>query len=50
MTDVTGSYTTPFELCALICLVGSVASFLCVVPRPAELTTTADATTSTSTA
>jgi MFS family permease len=50
MTDVTGSYTTPFELCALICLVGSVASFLCVVPRPAELTTKADATTSTSTA
>jgi MFS family permease len=27
MTDVTGSYTTPFELCALICLVGSAASF-----------------------
>jgi MFS family permease len=50
MTDVTGSYTTPFELCALICLVGSVASFLCVVPRPAELTATVDATTSTSTA
>jgi MFS family permease len=50
MTDVTGSYTTPFELCALICLVGSAASFLCVVPRPAELTTTAEATTSTSTA
>jgi MFS family permease len=50
MTDVTGSYTTPFELCALICLVGSAASFLCTVPRPAELTTTAEATTSTSTA
>ena len=48
MTDVTGSYTTPFELCALICLVGSVASFLCVVPRPAELSTTAGAGTSTS--
>jgi MFS family permease len=50
MTDVTGSYTTPFELCALICLVGSAASFLCTVPRPAEFTTTAEATTSTSTA
>jgi MFS family permease len=50
MTDVTGSYTTPFELCALICLVGSAASFLCTVPRPAELTTTAEATTSISTA
>jgi nitrate/nitrite transporter NarK len=23
LTDVTGSYTTPFELCTLICLVGS---------------------------
>jgi MFS family permease len=48
MTDVTGSYTTPFELCALICLVGSAASFLCTVPRPAELTTTAGSSTSTS--
>jgi sugar phosphate permease len=28
MTDVTGSYTTPFELCALICRVGPAASFL----------------------
>jgi MFS family permease len=50
MTDVTGSYTTPFELCALICLVGSAASFLCIVPRPAEIRTTAKASTSTSTA
>jgi MFS family permease len=50
MTDVTGSYTTPFELCALICLVGSTASFLCVVPRPGEIPTTAEASTSTSSA
>jgi MFS family permease len=50
MTDVTGSYTTPFELCALICLVGSAASFLCLVPRTAEIRTTAKASTSTSTA
>ena len=33
MTDVTGSYTKPFELCALIALVGSTASFLCIVPK-----------------
>ncbi len=33
LTDVTGSYTTPFELCALVCLVGAAASFLCVAPR-----------------
>jgi len=37
MADVTGSYTMPFELCALIALVGSTASFLCVVPQPAEI-------------
>jgi hypothetical protein len=50
MTDVTRSYTKPFELCALICMAGSAASFLCVVPRPAEIPTTAEAGTSTSTA
>ncbi len=33
LTDVTGSYTTPFELCALVCLVGATASFLCMAPR-----------------
>ena len=49
MTDVTGSYTTPFELCALICLVGSAASFLCVVPQSAEIPTMTEASTSTST-
>jgi hypothetical protein len=49
MTDVTGSYTTPFELCALICLVGSAASFLCVVPKSAEIPTIIEASTSTST-
>jgi len=48
MTDVTGSYTAPFELCALICLMGSAASFLCV-PRPAEISMIAEANTSTST-
>jgi len=34
MTDVTGSYRTPFELCALVALIGSAAAFLCVVPAP----------------
>jgi MFS family permease len=43
MTDVTGSYTMPFELCALFCLVGAVASFLCVVPRPSEIPLMAEA-------
>jgi len=47
MTDVTGNYTAPFELCALICLVGSAASFLCVVPRPSEIPITTEASTST---
>jgi MFS family permease len=47
MTDVTGSYTTPFELCALICLVGSAASFLCVAPRPAEIPLMGESGTST---
>jgi MFS family permease len=30
--DVTGSYTASFEVCALVALVGAVASFLCVAP------------------
>ena len=47
LTDVTGSYTTPFKLCALICLVGSAASFLCVAPRRAEIPLMAEARTST---
>ena len=34
ITDVTGSYTAGYELCGLISLVGSGASFLCVAPRP----------------
>jgi MFS family permease len=34
MTDVTGSYTSGYEVCGLICVVGSAASFLCVAPRP----------------
>jgi MFS family permease len=37
MTDVTGSYTAGYELCGLICVVGSAASFLCVAPRPAAV-------------
>jgi MFS family permease len=37
ITDVTGSYTTGYELCGLICVVGSAASFLCVAPRRAEV-------------
>jgi MFS family permease len=49
LTDVTGSYTTPFELCALISLVGATAAFLCVAPRPSEIPLIAKASTSTST-
>ena len=37
LTDVTGSYTTPFELCAIIALLGATAAFLCVVPRGSEI-------------
>jgi MFS family permease len=33
ITDLTGSYTAGYELCAVICIVGAVASFLCVAPR-----------------
>jgi MFS family permease len=37
LTDVTGSYTRPFELCAIIALVGATAAFLCVAPRTSEV-------------
>jgi MFS family permease len=37
MTDMTGSYTAGYELCGLVCVIGSAASFLCVAPRPAAL-------------
>ena len=37
MTDVTGSYTVGYEICAVICIIGATASFLCVTPRPAAL-------------
>jgi MFS family permease len=49
MTDVTGSYTTPFELCAFICLLGSAASFLCIVPQPLEVPLMAEPSTPAST-
>jgi MFS family permease len=48
ITDVTGSYTAGYELCGVICLFGSVASFLCVSPRPAAVPMMAEARTSTS--
>jgi MFS family permease len=32
LTDVTGSYKQPFELCALIALLGAAAAFLCKAP------------------
>ena len=50
MADVTGSYTMPFELCALIALVGSTASFLCVMPQPAATALISQPSGSTSTA
>jgi MFS family permease len=50
LTDVTGSYTVPFEMNALICLVGSAACFMCVMPGPSEIPTGAEAGSSTSTA
>jgi MFS family permease len=43
ITDRTGSYTAGFELCGFICLIGGVASFLCVVPRPAATSIMAEA-------
>ena len=36
LTDLTGSYTKPFELCAIIALVGSVAAFSCKNPAMAN--------------
>jgi MFS family permease len=48
LTDVTGSYTKPFELCALVAMVGSAASFLCVAPRPADIPIIGKAATSAS--
>jgi MFS family permease len=35
--DWTHNYTVGFELCALIALVGAMASFLCVAPQPVNL-------------
>ena len=32
--DLTQSYTTGFEIAALIAVAGAVAAFLCVSPRP----------------
>ena len=49
MTDVTGSYSMSFELCALVFMVGSAASFLCVAPRLAAIPMMAEAGASTST-
>jgi MFS family permease len=37
ITDLTGSYTAGYELCAVICVVGAAASFLCIAPRPADI-------------
>ena len=41
--DWTHNYTVGFELCALIALVGAVASFLCVAPQPVNLEVIAQA-------
>ena len=46
LTDVTGGYTKPFEMCAVISLAGAAAAFLCVVPRSAESPIMARASTS----
>ncbi len=35
VTDLTGSYTAGYELCGTICVIGAVASLLCVAPRSA---------------
>jgi MFS family permease len=37
VTDTTGNYTTGFEMCAAISIVGAAASFACVVPRPSAI-------------
>ena len=42
MTDVTGSYTMPFELCALIALVGSTAPPLTLAACSADSTSPRD--------
>jgi MFS family permease len=39
--DLTQSYTTGFEIAALIAAAGAVAAFLCVAPRPAGVATIA---------
>ncbi|HKV55533.1 MAG TPA: MFS transporter, partial [Candidatus Binataceae bacterium] len=49
MTDVTGSYTAPFEVCVLILLVGSAASFLCAPPRTVAIPIVMEARPSTTT-
>jgi MFS family permease len=35
VTDITGSYTVGYELCAVICVIGAITSFLCVTPGSA---------------
>jgi MFS family permease len=37
IADMSGGYTTAFELCSVIALVGAAASFLCVTPRRATV-------------
>jgi cyanate permease len=32
LADATGSYALSFEVCALLSVIGAVASFLCVAP------------------
>jgi MFS family permease len=32
VTDLTGGYTTGFEICAIIAIVGAIASFACTAP------------------
>jgi MFS family permease len=37
IADATGTYTVSWEVCALVALVGGVASLLCVPPAPARV-------------
>jgi MFS family permease len=37
LADATGTYTVSWEVCALVALVGGVASFLCVAPARASV-------------
>jgi MFS family permease len=37
IADVSGGYTSAFELCSLFALFGAAASFLCVAPRRATV-------------